>query len=198
MHQQLQQILATLRIPERILAAVEERSHTLLEEKMKGNSLLSASLSRQLNTCQDKLKSLEDKFLMNQVHFEMYNRWHGELSREQADIRIQLQKLDRDKEQVSLITRQNLSRMNQLEQFYQAADTLGKQQLIKKVFDNRLYYKSDRYRTAYLMPLFYHNLPELSKLQLLEFDGIRPNSGEVDPTGLLSNLSEFIQLLRTA
>ena len=198
MHSQLQQILATLRIPECILDAVEKRSAVLLEEKMKGNNLLSASLRSKLQQTTKKLESLEEKFILNQVNFEMYNRWHGEYSREISSHRSELQRLDRDADQVLLLTRQNLSRMNQLAQFYESADTLGKQQLIKKVFDNRLYYQKDRYRTAYLMPVFHHNLPELSNLQLLEFDGIRPNSGEVDPAGLLSNLSDFIQLLRTA
>jgi len=202
MHEQLQGILANLCIPDRIINAVAIAGEKILEEKLSQNRAIAADLTNQLQQVEAKLKSVEEKFINNQMNFETYNRWHSELSMKASAFRQQITNLSKNEEQVKLITAANLSRLNNLQQIYNISDVITKQQLLKRVFDSRLYYKTDRYRTPYIMPIFAHNLQILSEKQLLEFDGIWSKSPDVEATGFLSNniisFLEFISLLKIA
>jgi hypothetical protein len=51
------------------------------------------------------------------------------------------------------------------------------------VFDSRLYYQNDLYRTTYLMEIFHHNLLILKDKKLLELDGNKKTGHEVRSGG---------------
>lgn len=54
---------------------------------------------------------------------------------------------------------------------YEGASTVQKQGLIKKGFDNNLYYKNGLYRTPTMLAPLRHNLLILKEKRLLEMDG---------------------------
>lgn len=195
-HEQMEQIMDQLKVPERIINAVRLTTYKLLAEKMKDHKMRISALVSSINKTEADLQSLEQKFIANQVNFETYNRWHSNYSMKLAAMREERTRIDRDLDQAEVLVNANLDKVQDLKYLYTVADTVGKQQLIKKVFDNSLYYKKDRYRTAYIMPLFASNLNKLSELQLLEFDGMLPKSGDVEVSELLSNhLTDFILFL---
>ena len=65
-----------------------------------------------------------------------------------------------------------------------AATLPQKQELLRKGFDNGLYYQNGLYRTPYMMPIFHHSILTLKEKRLLEMDenkktGLEVRSGEV-------------------
>lgn len=195
-HEQMEAIMDNLTVPDRIIDAVRKSTYKLMEEKTKEAKIRVSSIVQQLTKMEGEMQSLEQKFIQNQVNFETYNRWHSTYSTKMAGLREERTRIDRELDQVELLVSANLERVQDLKYIYTIADTVSKQNLIKKVFDNRLYYQKDRYRTTYIMPLFAHNLQKLSELHLLEFDGMLPKSDDVEVTLLQSNqLTEFILFL---
>lgn len=88
---------------------------------------------------------------------------------------------------------------------YETATITQKQELVRLEFDNRLYYKSDLYRTPYIMELFSHNLLKMNEQRLLEMDenektGHQVRSGGGDRTVIepLISFLAFIEKIKVA
>lgn len=74
---------------------------------------------------------------------------------------------------------QELDKLADMQQLYNAATTVQKQQLITLGFDSKLYYKEQLYRTPFIMPIFSHNTMILKEKQLLVLDEKRGLSVKV-------------------
>jgi site-specific DNA recombinase len=192
-HAQLEEILSLLSLPQRMITAIQTKSEELMETRMKDNFQLITTHKRNLENTETKLKSVEEKFILNQVNFETYDRLTRQLSSQRINISASLKKMEQDEQQVFFLLRNNLDKLGDLSFFWHRSSTQHKQELLRQVFDNGLYYRKPSYRTGYLMPVFTHNIVTLNQKQLLFVDDMREGAGEVEVTSPLSN--QFIQLL---
>lgn len=201
-HTQLNEMLKYLSIPDRLAAAIRIQSESLLEDRQKENRKVLATKQRELEQAQNQMTSLEEKWINNQMQFETYNRWHGDLNEKRMKIAAHIETLSKDQNQLHLLLQVNIESLTDMQHVYNTASTTDKQELIKQVFDKSLYYKTGIYRTAFLMPVFCHNELILKQKQLLIIDRFGRKSGDVEVTGLLSNhlfdFLSFVQSIRVA
>ena len=197
-HNQLHQIWSHLSVPEIIITAIKTKSEELLVHRMKENVAVLSAKRTELEATEIKLKSIEEKFILNQLNFESYSEWHRNLSTQRMQLRSAVDTLTQDENHTFFLLKNNLDLLIDMGKLYQEATLLQKQELIRQGFDNKLYYQNSTYRTPYVMPIFTHNLLTLKQKSLLIMDEFQSKSGQVEATGLLSNqLIDLIYLIST-
>lgn len=202
LHKQLSEAFNYMSLPASIIDALKERHEKVFESKMQENIKSAMQKRREISQAKTQLESVETKWINNQLAHDSYSRWHDKLTQRIGYLNAEIKKLDRSKEQISLLISNTIEKLTDLGQLYSKYSTLNKQEFIRKVFDNRLYHKNGTYRTPYLMPAFTHNLLILKQKRLLELDLMNETSRDVEATGLLSNtfldFLSFIDSIRVA
>lgn len=69
-----------------------------------------------------------------------------------------------------LLSKRKLSKLAELKYLYGKAATSQKHELVRMVFDNRLYYEKGSYRTPYILPILESNLLRNNQLEELILD----------------------------
>ncbi len=201
-HEQLEEILNLLSLPAIAVRRMEQRSEQIMADRLKESSAIMLQKKTTLEAVETKLHSIEEKFIANQLSFESYDKWHRQLREDRIQLRASIQELEKHGEQVYFLLKNNLRRLTDLRSLYTGAATADKQELLRQVFDNRLYYRQRAYRTPFLMPAFHHNINILKQKQLLFIDDMNEESGDVEAISLLSNrfveLISFISSVRVA
>jgi site-specific DNA recombinase len=192
-HNQLQEALGWMSLPERVAVALRQNSERVLEERTISNKKVLQKKKAEFDQVEAQIQSVEEKWINNQLSHETYHRWYSDLTRKRIIVKSEIEKLNKLGNHVYFLLQNNLQKLTDLQAMYQSAATLQKQELLRMVFDNSLYYKDKVYRTTYLMPVFTHNTLILKQKQLLIIDGSGANPGEVDAIGLLSN--QFVDFL---
>lgn len=204
-HQQLQEILFYLSLPAEMIDSIIYDSYELMEEALAQNAKELITVKKQLEKTEKDLFSLEEKYIQEKITFETYNRWHNDYSSRQRQLSHRVKELTRSEREVYTLLEENLPKLNDMQFVYNACTTTQKQEFLRLVFDNSLYYQDKVYRTPYIMDVFEHNLLILKTKRLLELDkkeGFPKKSREVGLMGSLSNpftnLLTFISSIRVA
>jgi site-specific DNA recombinase len=182
-HQQLAEIWKYLSLPQITIAAVKETSEIKLQEIIQQNTTLKQSKTQKLSQLQKQLESIEEKYISNTLQPDSYYRWHQKLTVEINQLKQQVQHLGREQEELYFLLQTELEKLTNLNYIYHEATTVQKQQLIRIVFDSRLYYSAGSYRTAYLMPLLRHNSLILNHKQLLIIEETKSFAGKARGSG---------------
>lgn len=178
LHSQLEQVFGYLSLTENQVKQIKAKSEALLEQKMKDQGKQLFQTRHNLEKIDAQLHSVEEKFINNQISSDAYNRWHSDLTCKRIEATNTIEKLTRSGQQTHLILKNELQRLTDLRFIWQSAGTTQKQELIRHLFDNRLYYQKDMYRTSYLMPAFSHNVLILKEKRLLDVDASNAKTGE--------------------
>ncbi len=178
LHTQLEQVFGYLSLPNHLVNSIREKSENLLEQRMKeqGKQLLQAR--HNLEKINAQLHSVEEKFINNQMSADAYSRWHTDLTCKRLEANNTIEKISRAGQQTRMLLKTELQKLRDMKYVWQNADTLQKQELIRMLFDSRLYYQNHTYRTSYIMPVFTHNLLMLKEKRLLEVDAFDAKTGE--------------------
>ncbi len=130
----------------------------LTEIKLKENKKLVAQKKRELQKAEENLESVEQKFIADQLKFDSYNRWHTTYNQQRITLVAEIEKYSADMNEMFFVVNSNLSKLADMLFVFESCNTLQKQELSRKVFDNKLYYHSGVCRTRYLMNIFSHNI----------------------------------------
>ena len=150
------------------------------------------SLKKKIDDAEGQLKSVEEKWINNQMSFETYNRWYKELTDQRIALKSRVQRLSQNEDEAFVLLQKELYQLEDMNYLYSEASTVQKQQLIRLVFDCSLYYKEGVYRTPYLMPTFSHNALILKEKQLLAIDEKGENLS-VFPSGGAAGIRTLVQ-----
>jgi site-specific DNA recombinase len=101
------------------------------------------------------------------VTFETYNRWFGDYTKQRNYLRARIGQIGKDHGETFGLLRENIGFLTDIGGVYVRADTRQKQELIRTVFDQALYYQDGIYRTPYLIPELAHNELVLKEKGLL-------------------------------
>lgn len=201
-HAQLEQVLQHMSLPQRLIDAIRRQSEQLLQQRLQEQQQLLLKHESDLKRVQQNLMNVEEKWITNQLNLESYQRWFDTYNRERIVLSGTIKQLKREFNQASVLLDANLEPLKDLRYLYVNAATVQKQELLRRVFDNRLYYANGLYRTPYLMPVFKHNELILKQNQLLELDAVRGEDGSggghqstIEP---LFSLLEFIASIQAA
>jgi site-specific DNA recombinase len=169
-HQQLLEVFHYLSLPEHLYSSIKDNSEEIMRTRMKSNVTLLQQKTVELNTTQKKLRSVEEKFILEQMNFDTYQRWHKELNGKCISLKAEIESLGANQEDIWSLMQQQLYKLKYLPELFKAASTLEKQELVKMVFDSKLYYQDKVYRTPYIIPILNHNTLILKEKQLLVLD----------------------------
>lgn len=169
-HDQMQQIMQHLSIPEYIIDTIRERTERDVKEQLKNRKEVFSEVKNKLIDCERDIVSLEEKYIKDKINFETYNRWFADTANNRSYLKKQLEILSKGEEEIHLSIYEHLYLLRDLQFIYNRISVEDKQELVRRVFDNRLYYHQNIYRTPYLMEIFHHNILKLKELKLLELD----------------------------
>lgn len=169
-HDQLQDILHYLSLPAQTVTDVMNVSTDLLEAEMKANKQQVLVKKKELQLLEQRLHSLEQKFIDNTVQVDTYQRFYSDYTQQINYTKAQVEKLSRSENEFFYLLDANLQMLTNLKELFNVASLSDKQQLLNMVFDSKLYYQNRIYRTPYLMEIFHHNTLILKQKQLLILD----------------------------
>ena len=169
-HQQMLQLMEYLSLPERLITVYSELGEQMLEQEVKQSAIILKQKKKEFETAEKNLISVEKKWIANQLAFETYQRWYRELSQQKMSLKAEMDQLTRGKQTLFILLEKELKILSDMKYVYTSCTTTQKQQLLRLVFDARLYYKDKVYRTPYIMPVFDHNSLTLKEKRLLILD----------------------------
>ncbi len=178
-HSQLRDILAYLSLPDYVVVTIEGNLKSKLEKAMQENKLVLVDFKKQLTETQKKIESLEKKWIADQLTFETYDRHFKDLTQERSYIKAKIEELSKDDKEAMILLYKYLYKLCDMVSLYEEYDVLGKQELVRLVFDSKLYYLNGSYRTPYIMNIFSHNLLILSEKKLLFLDKKRDSLARI-------------------
>ena len=169
-HTQLEEMLGYMSLPDKLIKKIQDQGQKTMEAELKLGKELLQEKKKEYDDADAQLKSVEEKLIRNQIAPDTYNRWHTELTQKKASLREHIDRLSHNNDGIFELLKNELGKLGDLQSIYTEADTLEKQELIRLVFDSRLYYKNGIYRTPYMLELFHHNVLILKEKRLLELD----------------------------
>ena len=194
-HSQLREILNLLSLPNYLVVSIEANSKEILDNAIKENKVLINNYKIELATVEKKLTSVETKWIADQLTFESYNRNTKDLTQQRIFLKAKIEQLSADDREAYIMLYGNLSKLTDMVGLYDAATVIQKQELIKMVFDSKLYYQAGNYRTPYIMNIFSGNLLIMNEKKLLLIDEKRDSFSRIPLGGLESSLIEQIEPL---
>lgn len=169
-HEQFELVMQQLSIPMKIMQKVKKASLQMFDEKVKHKKQIAGRQKLELVELDKKLRSLEEKWINNQIEFETYSHWQKSLSNQRRALKTQVDIFGSKSDEISELFKEQLGKLSELKSIYLQATTIQKHQLIKLMFDNRLYYKNGTYRTPFICNLLTDNNLNISNLNGLIFE----------------------------
>jgi len=204
-HSQLREMLTYLSLPNYLVVAIEQKSREMLEAAMQENKILISQFKTELITVEKRITSVETKWIDEQMTFETYNKHFKDLTQQRIFLKSKIEELSADDKEAYTLLYGNLRKLTDMVSLYEAATVIQKQELIRMVFDSKLYYQSGSYRTPYIMNIFSHNLLILSEKKLLVVDAktgsiarTRLGGSEQSPIEHLTPFLKFISSIKVA
>lgn len=166
-HEQMLQVMEMLSLSEKVIAATNEVASEMMENQLRQNADLVRQKKQELQHAETMLVSIEEKWIENKIEHESYQRWYNDLTKKRVKLRAEIEHLSDDRKDVYVLLKSELGKLANLKHLYVSATTIEKQQLIRILFDNQLYYEDHIYRTPYVLPLFEPNMLILKEKKLL-------------------------------
>jgi site-specific DNA recombinase len=164
---QLEQMLELLSVPESTLTKIRANSEQEFELQLKNRKLRVADLEKELDTDQQKLTTVEDKFFSGKVNEDTYGRWSKELTTRISQTKARLLQLGEDQYAMHKKMYGVLDRLTDLKFVYKSIGISDGQELLNLGFDRNLFYKEGIYRTPTLLNILSHNELKLREKRLL-------------------------------
>lgn len=178
-HQQLQDLLAGLSLPDHMVELLhEEMGRQMIDSQQESRKALKVA-KKEMERIESDILTIERKFIQeNTINAETYQRWHKQLTTERIEVASRIEKFSKSEESAWWLAGQELEKLTDLRYLYNSISTPDKQELLRQVFDNSLYYLKGTYRTPWIMETFSHNLLRLKEQDLLIIDGYNYQSEE--------------------
>ncbi len=185
-HKQLSGALELMSLPEKLISSIKQKSEVEMEITLKEHKTLLKQHQIEYEQAGEKLMSIEEKWITNRIQHDTYERWHNELTTKKESLKEQIEKLRHNGDRTFSLLRDQLFYLSDLNYVYTEATTIEKQELIKMVFDDYLYYENGIYRTPYIMELFIHNVLKMREMGYLDYK----------KNGIIFQLSRQVELER--
>lgn len=162
-HEQLLEALNYMSLPSNLVKKISAESQGIIEKKLAENGKVMMSKRTEISEKERQLHSIEAKWINNEIKADTYQRWHGDLTQSLAILRDEVKQLSRQEEEKYMLLKHEIQKLSDLSAVYLSATVPQKQELLRKGFDNGLYYQNGLYRTPYMMEIFHHSILILSQ-----------------------------------
>ena len=174
-------------IPERLVDEIKKGCNSIIEKEAISNKEKLAVKEIELHEIQQKLFTLEEKWIGNEITRDTYDRWYSIYNNTVTDLKGAIHRLSADVGGVFKILKRNLNLLSNLPMVYNACNTLQKREFVNMVFDSNLYYQDGIYRTPTMMRMFTHNALTMKQKGYLIYEKKRDDSSIIPPSGVAGN-----------
>ncbi len=183
-HKQFLGACALMSLPGKTIKQIKMDSTAAIETEMKENKKKMLEKKAELEKATERLYSLEEKWIKNEISRETYNRWHSNYNDHMINLRGAVERLEEKPCKAFNILSKHLGLLSDMRYVYTQSDTLDKREFVNLVFDNNLYYQDGIYRTPTMMRIFTSNALKMKEKGYLVyekkegFSDKTPSSGE--------------------
>ena len=157
-------------LPKSKVTEIKERCKVSLDTELKSNDQKLKEKRLELESVQEKLFMVEEKWISSEITKETYERWFTNYSTTINDLNNTIDKLGRSKSIAYDILFKNISLLSDMRAAYENAETLDKREFVELVFTNNLYYQDGIYRTPTMLSLVSHNHLKMKEKGLLIYE----------------------------
>lgn len=183
-HDQFLEICELLSIPSKNLMEIRQGSADAIEENLKADKLMILEKKSLLEETQEKMFSLEEKWIRNDISKDTYERWHTNYNSAINSCRGAIERLGNFENKAFSILQENLDMLGDIKHAYSGADILQKREFVKLVFDSNLYYQEGIYRTPTMLHFLSHNSLIMKRKGLLDYHKKRDDFSIIPPSGV--------------
>ena len=141
-----------------------------LDLEMESNRKKVIEKRTQLQEVEEKLFSVEEKWIKNEINKDTYDRWYSVYNNEILTLKGAIERLSNDQSKAFSILEDNLNLLTDMRHVYTVSDTLEKREFVNRVFDSNLYYENGIYRTPTMLGLLSHNHLKMKEKGLLIYE----------------------------
>lgn len=111
------------------------------------------TITKQINTLQEKLGQLEEKFITDQITITVYQKWQGKYTTDLADLKDQQRSITQNlKSNLSAVSA-SLPLLSNLDHYYAVGTATFKNKLIRIIFTDKITPENPQGRTAPIHPI---------------------------------------------
>lgn len=162
-HSQLDQLLDSLSIPLEVCEELIKRTRQEFESYTATTATTNSILQKKQKQLQQKIESLEEKYLNNDINSDTYHRWRSKYESENHSVKSELQTAISDRDEFREYFESSLSRLTDLKALYNSASVADRQNFLSMIFSGGLIKVKKGFRTPFLHSFFTCN-PELTDI----------------------------------
>ena len=193
-HTCFESILEQLSLSSEMREALVEKVRQVMARRMADAKPASIRLRRELGALEQKILSLEEKFITGQIDQDTYQRWKGTWTADLRKIRAQVSRMEYTSTEFTEHFESQIARLGDLKWLWQRSTVQHKQSLVRGIFPRGLIMTKTGYRTPFLLPIFSANARQIKGLEI-ETTGILPVVPFGGPGQL--EIEHFIRILQT-
>nr|MBP7470439.1 recombinase family protein [Flavobacterium sp.] len=186
-HKQLLEIWELMSIPEKALSEIRSSAYHSIEENIKANKDKMIEKRHMLEEAQEKMFSVEEKWIKNEISKDTYDRWYSTYSSTILSCKSALERLARTENHAYTILQKNLDMLGNIKEIYIQANIIQKREFVKLVFDSNLYYQDGIYRTPTMIDSLSHNHLIMKEKGLLVCNKKRDDFSIIPSSGIAGN-----------
>lgn len=179
LHAQLWEVFDGFSLSPKYANYLITKARSEMESHLQEQTVELKTKKSELKKQQDALNSLEEKFILNQINHETYNKWHSTYTHNIYILNQDMAGLQSDHSGIMELFETELPKLTDLNYCFNKANLVQKQMLIRLVFDSKLSYAKDRYRTPYILPIFEPNYLSIKENSPLIFDQQAEKPGKI-------------------
>jgi site-specific DNA recombinase len=174
-------------LPEKRVREIKEGCNASIEVEMKANKQRVQEKKNELENVQEKMFSVEEKWIKNEIAKETYDRWYATYDGTIQNLKRTIERLSTDQSKVFLVLENNLSLLTDMHSVFSKSNTLQKREFINMVFDNNLYYQEGIYRTPTMRSIFTYNSLVMNEKGCLIYERKRDDFTIIPSSGIAGN-----------
>ncbi len=193
-HNQLLEIFRLMSLSDKMVTDIKKGCSIVMEKELKDKKERLESKKVELLDVEEKLYTLEEKWINNEISRETYNRWYSNYSYSVLNIKGAIERLSINTNEVYDLLKKNMDLLTDIPYIYAKATTLQKREFVSMVFDTNLYYKEGVYRTPTIMDVFSCNVLKMKDNGLLVCDKKRDNFSIIPSSGVAGYCANHISI----
>ncbi|AYD48340.1 MAG TPA: hypothetical protein VFQ86_02105 [Arachidicoccus soli] len=144
-------------LPQERIVEIKDGCSAALEADLKSNKKKVIEKKQLLEDTQEKMYSVEEKWIKNEITRDTYDRWYSTYNSTILNLKGAIERLGQNDGRAFTILEKNLEMLTDIRFVYSKADIIQKREFVNLVFDSNLYYQEGIYRTPTMLNIFSHN-----------------------------------------
>lgn len=170
MHEQFDQLLAGMSLPDEYLTTLIDYSETAMIKASKVREDRIKEKAEQLLGIRDKQDQLQSEYLAKVFSRDEFTKWNDRFNQERIMMEAELSELRYPTEFAWNTYREGIHKLKNIKLLFQIADLPQKNAMINAMFGGQLYYHNNGFRTPYLLDIFRTKAASLQEKRLIEID----------------------------